>query len=262
MLDQYPATVDSLIGEKNYRAALSAMDTIVVLQRKHNLTLPPGFYGKFKQVARFTRTCKGNRYGGCWKVLADQPECLVWNASVVDTAETVTWSGACSLGVAHGQGTLSWTWVWNLWKQGDKRYTYEASGKLDDGRKSGSWIESYPDSVVGEGQYLQGMRNGDWVFRDETGMVSKGAYVDGLQEGYWIENLGTDYLQEQHLHGNREGGVRTRSIHFTKSGHYFRGERVGSWFILRHSDGITGPRNIETAKWPSIAKRRPRIGPQ
>ena len=192
------------------------------------------FYSKYEQVARFTQLCAGEPSGAaCWKALANEPECFVWNTSVVDMAETVTWSGACSLGVAHGTGTLRWTWVWNLWDQGERQYTYESSGNLEEGMQSGDWIESYPDGIVGEGPYVRGKRHGDWVFRSKDGTVSKGAYVDNLQEGYWIEYTGTGRLWEPHLAGNRNGGVGGIGTQFKETGTRFRGKREGEWTEVR-----------------------------
>ena len=232
--DKYLATVDRMIEEKNYKAALEAMGMILYLHREHDLTLPEGFQPKYAQVSRFTQdSCTGKELEAkCWKALTNQSECHVWNPHVVSQNEAVTWSAECSGGLALGTGTLTWNWSWG--RPDDGRYdgrsiTHESTGQLLDGKKHGKWIERYPDEVVGEGAYVEGKRQGPWVFRAKDGAVTEGAYMEGQQHGPWVEHFSGFGTVDEHLRGERDGGIRVGHRPCISEGLYVGGKRDGNW---------------------------------
>ena len=51
MVDKYLLQAEQFIAKKSYRAAFKAINKIVALQRKHNLTLPDEFHFKYARVA-------------------------------------------------------------------------------------------------------------------------------------------------------------------------------------------------------------------
>ena len=232
--DKYLATMDRVMEEKNYEAALEAMRMILYLHREHDFALPDGFQSKYAQVSRFTQdSCTGKEVEAkCWKALTNQSECHVWNPHVVSQNETVTWSAECSGGLAQGTGTLAWNWSWG--QLGDGRYdgrsiTHESTGQLLDGKKHGKWIERYPDEVVGEGAYVEGKRQGPWVFRAKDGTVTEGAYMVGKQHGPWVERFGGSGTVDEHLRGERDGGIRVGHRPCISEGLYVGGKRDGNW---------------------------------
>ena len=100
-------------------------------------------------------TCSGKEVGAaCWMELANQSGCYVWNPTL-RAAETATWSGACSDGLAQGPGT--------------------DSHGYDDGEETG------------EGSYASGMRNGNWVIilGSNGDAALEGSYIDGNRDGWW-----------------------------------------------------------------------------
>ena len=87
----------------------------------------------------------GNSAMPDWITVTNQP-CKVWNPNPVPN-ESVTWSGACTDGLASGQGTLRW----------------EVNGKLD---------------AEFEGRYLNGKRNGPGVLTTGDGRRIEGTWVN------------------------------------------------------------------------------------
>ena len=51
MADRYLVQAERLMNEKDYKAALEAMEKIVALQKEHDLKLPDGFHFKYAQIA-------------------------------------------------------------------------------------------------------------------------------------------------------------------------------------------------------------------
>ena len=105
-------------------------------------------------------TCLGQDAGAaCWMELANRPGCYLWEPRLI-AAETATWSGACSDGLAHGPGTDSRRW--------------------DEGENAS------------EGSYARGLRNGNWVLNlsGNGDAVLEGAYIDGKRDGWWIRRDG------------------------------------------------------------------------
>ena len=95
------------------------------------------------------QTCTGKPQGAqCWMELANVPQCHVWETYHLQ-AETVTWTGECSGGLAQGTGTLK-----RVWDSGQK--TSESTGLLQDGKRQGRWVERDADGGVYEGPFVEG----------------------------------------------------------------------------------------------------------
>ena len=181
LLDEYPDRAERLMAEKDYEAARDLVDTIAALQEERELTLPDAFLSSHAQMVRFTQHCVAQPEGAaCWMEVESQPECYVWNLSL-QTDESATWSGACSEGWAQGTGTLTWTWV-----RDSEQQTSESTGRLQDGRQQGDWVERFANGNVSEGPYVEGQLHGDWVLRYANGNVETGSYVEGERHGDWV----------------------------------------------------------------------------
>ena len=128
-------------------------------------------------------TCAGKAEGtACWKELADQSGCYVWDDYLV-TDQTVSWSADCAGGLAQGEGALTW-------RDADGKTT-TSTGQLQDGKRHGHWVERDADGDVGEGPYVDGKQHGQWVFRNSEGVIRlETTYVNG-------ENVDTKHYQKQ-----------------------------------------------------------------
>ena len=130
------------------------------------------------------QTCEGKSKGSeCWKELANQPGCHVWNDDLVPD-QTVTWTGECAESLAQGAGTLKWV------SDGGKK-TQEETGQLQAGKYHGRWKILYSNGHVYEGPHERGKRHGQWVIQwsDDNGELSgnraEGPYVEGKMQGLW-----------------------------------------------------------------------------
>ena len=128
------------------------------------------------------QTCAGQPAGAaCWMELDNQPECYVWN-EFLHNETTMTWTGACSAGVAQGSGMLTWV-VLVL----DGQIVQERTGRFQAGKMHGNWVWCYTAATTpgwtgcSEGPYVEGQRHGDWVSRDDDGNVEGNVvtYVNG-----------------------------------------------------------------------------------
>ena len=156
-------------------------------------------------------TCEGRPKGSaCWMGLADRPECYLWNPNL-QPGETATWTGECSGRLAHGTGTIAWVW------DGGREIS-ESTGRLEDGKRHGTWVERSADGDVREGPYVEGKRHGDWVVRYKSGRVDEGSVVDGKRHGDWVERSANGRVGK---------------------GPYENGKRQGGW-VLRWADGGVG----------------------
>ena len=100
--------------------------------------------------------CGGQRAGAaCWMPLTGNAGCYVWNPNL-QIGETVSWDGNCEGNVAHGRGSLTWSW-------GDDEQT--GTGELRNGRVHGHWVFKYANGTELEGNYLEGELQGPWVQR-------------------------------------------------------------------------------------------------
>ena len=138
----------------------------------------------------------------CWMEIENHPGCYTWNPALRPD-ETVTWSGECAGGLAHGTGSRKWrTWFGNVIGTGELRagkphgrWTMRAArpgesdyfeeGPFVDGKKHGHWIER-EESDEREGSYVNGKRNGRWTIRIGIyGGEHLGSFVDGERNGRW-----------------------------------------------------------------------------
>ena len=131
----------------------------------------------------------------CWKELDNRPECRVWD-HFFSPDGTMTWTGACSGGFAQGEGTLTW--------RDSGQEILESTGRLQDGKQHGQWVERVFNGRVREGPFVEGQRHGDWVFRFADGDVQEGPFVDGKQHGQWvIREANGDVRVERWVNGER-----------------------------------------------------------
>jgi len=122
-------------------------------------------------------TAEGDR--ACWMKVSNRDNCYVWN-SEPQTNETVSWSGACMTGVAHGQGEEVWQWDGEL---GGGQAT--AFGSYMDGKAVGYWEAQFVDGTTMVGPYVDGEANGPWELRLADGAVLTGSMVDDEPHGKW-----------------------------------------------------------------------------
>ncbi len=104
-----------------------------------------------------------------WQALENNPSCSVWNAYPQPNV-TVTWSGACVNGKAHGRGVL--------WAGGDR---YE--GDFRDGRAHGRGVYVWATGVKYEGEFRDGKGHGRGVYVTASGDKYEGDWKDGKQHG-------------------------------------------------------------------------------
>ena len=164
------------------------------------------------QTFNAAQTCQGKPKGSeCWKELANQPGCHVWDHHLVPD-QTVTWTAECAESLAQGRGTLKWV------SDGGKKTT-ESSGRLESGKHHGRWRIRYWNGHVNEGPYEQGRRHGKWVIQwaDDGGNLSgnqmEGPYVEGKIQGLWTVRW-TDGSIEKRLYvdGKMHGQVAGRNV--------------------------------------------------
>ena len=115
----------------------------------------------------------------CWMELNNQPGCYLWSLEPHMIIST-NWSGECAGGLAEGSGEITWAWGIN---RGNNTIS---TGRLQQGRMHGQWVERWADGTVFEGLYVDSMRHGRWVARWVDGTVFEGFYVDGLPHGRWV----------------------------------------------------------------------------
>jgi hypothetical protein len=129
--------------------------------------------------------------------IADKRGCKVANP-FPRAGESITWSGECKNGFAHGEGVLQWY----LNGKEDDRYEgnlelgwAEGRGVLyrgDGGKYDGEWKDSLqqgngryeaPDGSWYEGQWKMGKPHGQGQYRRPDGKVFIGEWIDGVYEG-------------------------------------------------------------------------------
>ena len=181
-LAQFPNGIFRALAEAR-RAAGRAAPAVERLDRPSGApagsTAPKQQEGSPSRISDAPK-CAGKPKGAaCWMELVNQPQCYVWNPNL-QPDETVTWTGACSGGLAQGTGTL--TGVWDSGKQ-----TSESTGLLQDGKLYGHWVLRDANGDVGEGPYVEGEWHGDWVLRFADGTVLEGPFVEGKRQGHWVE---------------------------------------------------------------------------
>lgn len=96
--------------------------------------------------------------------------CKIWD-STPQPNETVSWSGPCKAGYAHGKGTLIW------YLAGRPHETYE--GELRRGHYDGYGLQIWPDGARYEGRYRKDRAHGKGTYRGANGDVYSGKWVNG-----------------------------------------------------------------------------------
>ncbi len=141
-------------------------------------------------------TCAAAEEGSeCWKELADEPGCHVWDERHYSD-QTVTWSGRCAGGVIVGEGTLVWT--------RDGKLT-EWTGMASGGKRHGHWVIRHPLGTM-EGPYVDGKEHGHWVVRTSAGNAAEGPYVEGMKQGNWVESRADGSVwQGPYVDGSKHG---------------------------------------------------------
>ena len=150
------------------------------------------------EAERQRQACEGRSEGAeCWRELTDRPGCYVFD-HYFEPSESVTWTGECSNGFASGMGTESWV--------GGGYGESVATGRLQDGKRYGHWVERIADGSVFEGPYVNDRRHGRGVIRLASGNVWEGPYVDGKMHGRWVGRLANGDVKElTYVNGEQQG---------------------------------------------------------
>jgi hypothetical protein len=137
---------------------------------------------------------------GPWQKVENNANCSVWNASPQPN-ETVTWTGSCVKGMAHGYGTEVWRFqIDGAWKtskyEGEKRFgrsngqgTYVAAngnrydGEYKDGKKHGRGVYVWANGNKYDGEFRDGKRHGRGVYVYGSGNKYEGEFRDGKRHG-------------------------------------------------------------------------------
>ena len=142
--------------------------------------------------------------------------CRVWNAAAAPN-ESITWSGACSNGVAHGRGVLQW------FQNGKPRDRNE--GEYRDGRMNGRAVSTSPSGNRYEGEYRDGKPNGYGIFTTANGLRYEGEWRDGSQNGRGTStSKNGDRYEGEWRDGKRSG----QGVNLMANGNRYAGEFLDS----------------------------------
>ena len=106
--------------------------------------------------------------------IKDKRGCKVANVYPQD-GESISWSGPCKDGFAHGQGKLIW------YIDGDKKETYE--GSMVRGWAEGKGKLTRSDGVY-EGEWKHSLQNGQGHYLHEDGSWYQGSWQNGHPHGH------------------------------------------------------------------------------
>ena len=163
----------------------------------------------------------------CWRVPAEPSRCAIWDSDY-EPDLSVTWSGSCIFGKAHGEGELTWTRSGNGYRND--------SGIIRNGHKQGEWIERSATGNTEAGTYADGIRQGQWILTtgdgsNNDGMVQQGLYLDGERDGPWEFSwrLGGSALETYDV-GVRSGPTILRFANGEREeGQYLDWAKEGVW---------------------------------
>ena len=125
--------------------------------------------------------------------IADKNGCQVYNP-MPQKDETITWSGKCRDGYAHGKGILDWFIDGRLeeryegelnmgWADGQGNYVSRRGVRYQGGWKNslqdGNGTIQNPDGSVYEGEWKAGKPHGRGTYRSPEGDIVEGEWVDG-----------------------------------------------------------------------------------
>ena len=193
--------------------------------------------GEPSSPSRSGPTCAGQPAdAACWMEIAQQPGCYVWQSSLTPGA-TVTWTGECVGGFAHGAGTL--TWIWNEGQRIDTGHLVVY------GKQTGHWALRFANGSVLEGPMVNGEQNGRWVFRYADGGIDEGPMVGGQRNGHWVSRYANGNVGEgPYVNNERNGHWVFRAPDGTVvEGPVVGGEEHGDW-VRRRPDG-----RVEVQRW-------------
>ena len=115
----------------------------------------------------------------CWREIADNPGCHLWERYSSWYISVSSWSGSCRRGVADGAGTL----VERVQNPDlDLDFPVEDVLTILQGKRHGKVVRHFPDTgAVTEGQYSRGTAFGKWVLYSRDGScVTVTEYSEGL----------------------------------------------------------------------------------
>lgn len=107
--------------------------------------------------------------------IKDQNGCGIANPNP-QAKESVTWSGGCKDGAAHGQGILQW------FEDGSPTARYE--GELESGWAEGAGALNTPDGVSYKGDWKRSREHGEGRMEWPNGAWYQGEWRDGKPNGY------------------------------------------------------------------------------
>ena len=115
----------------------------------------------------------------CWREIADNPGCHLWEHYSWRNNRASSWSGSCLQGVADGSGTLVWK-VWDLYSK--EEFTVEDAVTILQGKRHGEVVRHFPNTgAITEGQYNRGTAHGKWIlYASDGSCVSVTEYLEGL----------------------------------------------------------------------------------
>ena len=128
--------------------------------------------------------------GARWEQISNKHDCVIRNADP-KPRETVTWSGACVNGLAHGHGTQ----VWRYFEDGQWREQV-STGKISSGRNSGRSVVVYADGRRYEGESFDGYHNGQGVMIYPGGNRYEGRWRWGKAHGIGVLVMADGFRME------------------------------------------------------------------
>ncbi|UCH47283.1 MAG: hypothetical protein JSU95_14490 [Betaproteobacteria bacterium] len=153
---------------------------------------------RFKQVATFFAaivflTATGYAQNSDTATIADKNGCKVYNP-MPQQDESISWSGGCRDGFAHGNGILDWFIGGQLeeryegelkmgWADGEGTYVSRRGVRYKGGWKNslqdGKGIIQNPDGSIYDGEWKEGKPHGRGAYRSPNGETVEGEWVDG-----------------------------------------------------------------------------------
>lgn len=107
------------------------------------------------------------------QALANNPACAIFNKNP-QANETVTWTGPCKDGRAHGQGTETWRFM----RLGEhKTETYV--GEMQNGRRHGRGKVQWAGGKSYNGDWENGARGGEGLYTWPAGNKYKDQFKNG-----------------------------------------------------------------------------------
>ena len=125
--------------------------------------------------------------------IADKNGCKVYNP-MPQQDESISWSGACRDGFAHGNGILDWFIEGQLeeryegelkmgWADGEGTYVSRRGvrykGEWKNSLQDGNGIIQNADGSIYEGEWKEGKPHGWGAYRAPNGDTLEGEWVDG-----------------------------------------------------------------------------------